>query len=265
MGLFEKKLCAICGKKKGLFGAKLKDGNYLCFDCLSKMSFSPVLGSGIELNLKAKPSELTLDEFNEYVELRQSNLEELQDFNCTKSLCGNIQIDEDAQEIIFVDNATFSNKERLYEQNPPIFKVENLALARITLSEIETGTTITGKAKAECKVYLVVGFEDPVYDVSRIEIGKRKAKEGFLSDKVTESPDIEVLTKTIASMLDWEISICEGEDVVTPAASMDSFWRMVNRAKSRGYMSSDEIRECLKNYYGRDKAAIREIRKTYDL
>ena len=251
--------------KKGLLGTKLKDGNYLCGDCSAKMCYTPAPFSGIEMHRKVNQSELTLDEYHDFVELRNRNLDELNEFNCTKSLCGNIQIDEDAQEIIFIDNATFSNKERLYEVNPPVFKIENMALARTTNSEIQTGTTVTGKAKAECKVYLVAGFEDPVYDVIRIEIGKRKAKEGFLSDKVTESPDIEVLINTLSSMLEWEMSISAGEDVVTPAASMDSFWKMVNRAKIYGYMSSDEIRECLKNYYGRDKATIREIRKLYDL
>ncbi len=261
--LFTKKTCDSCGKKVGLFGCRLSDGNTLCAECKDKMYYTPGPFSEIEWNVKFTAKDVSFQQYNEYVAIRQKNLEDLQDFNATISLCGNIHLDEDAQELVFVSNDIFNNKAKLYADNPPVFRMKDLGMARITTSEIRTSETITGKAQAECTVYLVIGFEDPIYDVFRVKIGERKAKEGFFSDKVTESPDIQALKDKLSDMLNWEIDISNNEGADNAVTSMDSYWRMVRRALDMKYMTSDEVTDCLREYYGRDKTTIRAIRKNY--
>lgn len=263
--LFTKTTCDSCGKKVGLFGCRLTDGHALCSECKDKMYYTPGFLSSIEWNVKLEARDVTFQQYNEFVAMRQKNLEDLQDFNATISLCGTVHLDEDAQELVFVDEDIFNNKAKLYAANPPVFKMKDFAMGRITTSEIRTSETMTGKAKAECTVYLVIGFEDPIYDVLRVKIGERKAKEGFFTDKVTESPDIQVLKNKLEDMLNWETAISNEEGTDNAITSMDSYWRMVSRARVKNYMTSDEVTDCLKEHYGRDKATIREVRKIYGL
>ena len=264
MGLFDKKFCTECGKKKGLLGIKLADGNYLCADCNLKTNVT-YRNSKIDMRRTAIDKTMDIDTYRSAVAYRKVNLEKLEQFEATVSLCGVVQIDEDAQQIVFVDNSTYNNREWLYQQNPPVYNFSDLAFTRITYSSVESSTTLMGNAKAECTVYLVAGFEDPLYDVIRVEIGKITVKEGFFSDKTIVSPDIEKLTAVISSMMDWEIAWSAENDVTTPAASMDAYWRLAKRAKDEFFITDEEVKECLHNYYGKDRKLIKEIRKTYGL
>ncbi|MBE5887626.1 MAG: hypothetical protein E7283_02180 [Lachnospiraceae bacterium] len=261
MGLFEKKFCAACGNEKGLFGKKLKDGNHLCKKCSSKWVYQ--FNGSVNIKIKRKCSSLTLDEYNEFVEMRERNLEELQEFSRTKSLCGIMQIDEDAQEIVFIDNATFSKTEKLYEKNPPVFKAENLVLSELTYSASTEGKTITGKATLESSVYLVFAFEDPLYDVGRICIGTIKAVAGTWTDKVTESPEIKEVIDTINEMREWGLKMALESDI--PMYSDDCFWRAVSRAQEYDYLTKYGVKDILHRRLGNDRALIRETKKKYNL
>lgn len=265
MGLFDAKLCAECGRKKGLFGTKLSDGQYLCGDCATAFThFEPL--SQIKFNQKVQLKELNLVQYQDQLARRRNNLEELEDFSATKSFCGFIQIDEDTQQLLFVEDRTFRNEKKLREINPPIFKIENLAFMRLTFQDGEVETGITGKPKMESKVFMVLGFEDPIYDVIRLEIGKITSKTGMFGGVKTKvSPDIDALTKTISDMMSWEISWSADHDVVTPASDMDAYWRLAKRAKDYGYITTEDITECLRSYYGKDRIKIREVKKLYKL
>lgn len=265
MGLFDKKFCAVCGKKKGILGIKLSDGEYLCSDCAGKFEhFEPLLQ--VRANKRVNLKDLTLLQYRDQLARRENNREELQEFQADKSFCGFIQVDVDAQQLLFVENRMFENKKKLLEANPPIFKVENLAFMRLTFQDGEVETTITGKPKMETKMFLVLGFEDPVYDVLRVEIGKITAKTGMFGNvKTKTSPDAENLTKLISDMVSWEISWSADHDVLTPASDMDSYWRLARRAKDYGYITSEDITECLRNYYGKDRIRIKETKKKYGL
>ncbi len=264
MGLFDAKYCEICGKRKGLLGYKLADGKYLCADCASKYYYSEYL-SNATLNKKYFPHDLTLTRYQDLVAIRDNNRFELEEFTPSKTFCGFIHIDEDAQEMVICDKSTYSNEKKRMEANPPVFKFENLAFMRLTFTQPETSTTLTGKAKAESQVKLILGFEDPLYDILCLEIGKMVTKETWRGYETKMDPEVDALLETIDAMMSWEIAWSNDHDVMTPAADMDAYWRLAARAKQLGYLTSDDIKTCLQNYYGKDRAKIREIKKTYGL
>ena len=77
MGLFDRKICNICGSKIGLFGnRKLQDGN-LCKNCASKLSpwFSDRRSS-------------TVDEIRAQLEYREKNQQLVNAFNITRIMGG---------------------------------------------------------------------------------------------------------------------------------------------------------------------------------
>lgn len=264
MGLFDKKLCTICGKKKGLFGYKLADGNYLCADCADKYAHN-ALFDGAKYHKKYTPSDLTLTQYQDFVAMRENNLYELEEFSPSKTFLGFIHIDEDAQEMVISEGSVFSNKKKLMESNPPVFEFENLAFVRVVFSAPEESTTLTGKAKVESQIRIILGFVDPLYDIICINAGKMVTKDSMFGIKTTVNPEIKELMHTIDDMISWEISWSADNDVMTPAADMDAYWKLAKRAKDLGYLSGDDIRECLRNYYGKDRARIREVKKTYGL
>lgn len=271
MGLFDKKTCAVCGKEQRILGMKLADGNYLCSDCYPKYRYSESTTFMDAYKKEAKYhthislNDLTLEQYHALVQLREENLEELKDFQCTKSFCGIAHFDWDAAEAIFVDSSILGDKNRLYKENPPVFKMENLAFVRMTFSDKNSSVTVTGKAKAESKINLILGFDDPVYDIIYMEIGKITVKEGMFGTKTNISKDVEELMQAISDLLTWEIAWSAENDVDIPATNMDSYWRLAKKAKDRGYLSSDDIKDCLRNYYGKDRKLMREVKKMYDL
>lgn len=270
MGLFDKKICAVCGAKKGLLGAKLKDGIYLCSDCSVKHSFyeSYAAKDFFKKNVSYRQkllSDMTFDEYKDLVAARDENLEELKEFCRTSSYCKVVQIDEDAREMVFIDSMIFDDQKRLFKENPPVFKTENLSFARLTFSKAEETKSLTGNVKLQSTIHLVLGFVDPLYDIIRIELGKLTVKSGFFGTKSSMTPEVSELMDKIASILNWEVSWSVENDVMTPATDMDAYWTLAKRARLYGYLTDEDIRACLQNYYGRDRKKLREVKKTYGL
>lgn len=265
MGLFDTKYCAVCNNKKGLFGYKLKDGTHLCRKCGKKFAYDDFV-LGVTYHRHRELSDITMQQYEHLVGLREENLQELAEFDATKTFCGFIQIDEHAQEITFLEKVFFENMKDRQKYNPPVFKFEKLAFVRIITTEPETSTTVTGGAKAESKVRLLLGFVDPVYDIICLDIGKITSKTGMFGGiKTKMSPEIEKLTEVIDSMVSFEIDWSLEHDMLTPASDMDAYWRMAKRAKDLGYLQSEDIKDILQSYCGKDRAKIREIKKTYGL
>lgn len=263
MGLFEKKYCAVCGGKKGLFGYKLTDGNYLCRKCEQKYWYSTF---GATYNRKFATKDLVLEQYNALVEHREANLEELQEFHPTASYRGIVHIDEDALEMIIADQSVVNNKKLLLADNPPVFKMENLVFAIPTFGKDEETKDMNGNVKKiERKVYLVLAFEDPVYDILHLEIGKIVTKSGLFSIKSSMTPEITEMLNKIGTLMDGEVSWLDEEGELTPMANMDTYWRLLVRARNCNFLSSEDVRSCLHKYCGKDRKLMREIQKTYGL
>jgi hypothetical protein len=265
MGLFTKVTCAICGKETRFSKIKLAGGDYICADCSHAMHFHHNDLQGVFERTKIPTGKLTLEEVKSYHEIRKQNLEQLQTFNWTDSLGLEFQIDKNSNQVIFADFFTCDNKKKLLEKNPPVFKMENLAFMHLTFSDVTTSQTVTLKETAQSQAYLILGFEDPVFDVFKVEIGKLKAKEGFFSDKVKGGKKIEKIFDTVLEMKNAAIAKAEADNVLIPANSMDSFWKMLSRAYYMGYVSSKDVKNYLSQYCGKDKNLIREIKKEYNL
>lgn len=271
MGLFDKKTCAACGNKKGLLGSKLADGNYLCSNCSMKyfyiesFEFMDKNKKEAKYHTKIREDKITLEEYHKLIQLRERNLEELQNFNCTKSYGEIVHIDVDNARMIFVDKIIFENKKRLYKENPPVFKMADLAFARMTFSEDKESVSITGAAKVESKILLTLGFEDPVYDIIHMEVGRITAKSGLFGTRSKAPKDIAELMQVVGSILEWDVAWDDDCDLDVPDICMDSYWKLAKKANDHGYMSRDDLKMCLKNYYGKDKKLMREVKKKYDL
>lgn len=265
MGLFSKVTCSICGKQTRFSKTKLADGNYICTSCYIGSRYLADSFLGVKVGVKHDMKELTLEDVNSLYEIRRQNLNEVQNFKCTTPLGKNMVVDEDAGKIIFEDYLSYTQKKGFLKKNPYVFNVENLALIHTIFSETETSQTITGKAKAESKAYLILGFEDPVYDIVKVEIGKLTAKSGILFDKVKGVSKIEDIRNTIEKMRDKAITKAEANNVLIPANSADSFWKLLSEASYNGYVTSREVKEYLKQYCGNDRNMIKEIKATYNL
>ena len=67
------------------------------------------------------------------------------------------------------------------------------------------------------------------------------------------------------SMRDKAIEEAASKNILVPANNMDSFWTMLSRASFMGYVSSSEVKDYLKQYCGKDKTLIREIKAKYNI
>ena len=100
MGLFDKKICDICGGKIGLLGnRKLEDGN-LCKDCAAKLSpwFSERRQSTVE-DIRAQLAD------------REENQAKVEAFNATRTVGENtiVYLDEDNRRFIVSTSRNFRN------------------------------------------------------------------------------------------------------------------------------------------------------------
>ncbi len=264
MGLFSKEACAICGKETRFSKIKLADGNYICGKCSSEIHYKHDDFQGIYDRTKLENKKMSLEEVNSYYEIRKQNLEELKNFKCSMPLGKNILIDEQSNQLVLFDYFSYTTN-KLLEKNPPIFKLKDLAFMHLAFSEIKESQTVTGKGTAESNAYLILGFEDPVFDVFKVEIGKIKAKEGLFFDKVKGTSKVEEIYDAISAMRNAAIAEAEANGTVIPANNIDSFWTMLSRASFMGYVSSSEVKDYLKQYCGKDKTLIREIKAKYNI
>lgn len=265
MGLFSKEACAICGTETRFTKIKLAGGKYICSKCDYDMYFHHNYLQGIHENVKIPAKNLTLEQVKAYLEIRQKNLQELKTFNWTESLGLEFQIDENSNQVIFADYSTCTKQDKLLAKNPPVFKMENLAFMHLAFSETESSQTATLKATAESQASLILGFDDPVFDVFKVDIGKLKAKQGLLFDKVKGGDKIQKITDKLTDMRDRAIEAAEEAGISVPANNIDLFWKMLASSYYKGYITAKEVKDYLKQYCGNDRAMIKEIKNTYNL
>lgn len=205
MGLFTKVTCAICGKETRFSKTKLADGNYICGNCLGETYYMHDVFQGINASTKLDYKKMTLNDIKLCYEIRKQNLSELETFKCTQPLGSNIHLDEYNHKVIFVDYFLATSQKKLLEKNPPVFKLKNLTYIDVEFSQDKESMTVTGKPTVESQAFLILKFDDPVYDSFKIEIGKLKAKSGLLFDKVTGDKKIKNILDTITAARDAAI------------------------------------------------------------
>ena len=121
MGLFDKKICDVCGNSIGLLGnRKLTDGN-LCKDCAAKLSpwFSDRRSS-------------TVAEIKEQLAYREDNLRKLADFKPSLTLGGDehkVHVDEQAKTFIVTRSSNWE------KANPDIISLSQVKDCRLDITE----------------------------------------------------------------------------------------------------------------------------------
>ncbi|HHW94195.1 MAG TPA: DUF4428 domain-containing protein [Clostridiaceae bacterium] len=122
MGLFDRKICDICGGKCGLLGGKkVKDGR-LCSDCAKKQS--PYLPGR---------KNFTVEEMKQHLEDRERNQEMIDQFAPTRTIGQYLKLYiDDERGLWFVTSAR-----RYQEVNPDIFQADQVLGARVDVDRNE--------------------------------------------------------------------------------------------------------------------------------
>ncbi len=121
-GLFNKKVCDLCGGEIGLLGnRKLDDGN-CCKACAAKLSpwFSERRHS-------------TVAEIKEQLEYRESNLEEVKAFNTTRTIASDrwtLLVDEGSRKFILT-----RNPRKIEDENPDVISLSDVTGCRLDVDE----------------------------------------------------------------------------------------------------------------------------------
>ena len=141
MGLFDKKICDICGEKIGLLGnRKLDDGN-LCKDCAKKLSpwFEDRRHS-------------TVEDIKRQLEYREKNKKAVMDFCITRQINTrnyNVFIDDNK------GNFTVARKQDVNE-NPDIVPLSAIVQCRVDVDQQQQEETYTKDGET-------VSYQPPVY------------------------------------------------------------------------------------------------------
>ena len=142
MGLFDKKICDICGEKIGLLGnRKLDDGN-LCKNCAKKLSpwFEERRHS-------------TVEDIKRQLEYRENNKKAVMDFCITRQI-------STRNYTVFIDdhkrNFTVARKLDVNE-NPDIVPLSAIVQCRVEVDRQQIEKTYTKDGKT-------VSYQPPIYD-----------------------------------------------------------------------------------------------------
>ncbi|MBR1899674.1 MAG: DUF4428 domain-containing protein [Lachnospiraceae bacterium] len=124
-GLFDKKICAICGGEIGLLGnRKLEDGN-CCKNCAAKLSpwFDERRHS-------------TVEQIKEQLAYREENLKAVENFHTTRTIAcdrWNVLLDEDARKFILT-----RDPRKITETNPDVISFSDITGCRVDVDEDRT-------------------------------------------------------------------------------------------------------------------------------
>ncbi len=118
MGLFDKKVCELCGAKAGLISrTKIQDGDYICGDCRKKMS-----------SLTTGFSEMSLDDVKEQIRLKEEN-----DRRYQTDFVNSRQFDIDARHPVMAVDDEHGEFVILTDKNPDIFSFDDIASYNVDL------------------------------------------------------------------------------------------------------------------------------------
>ena len=120
MGLFDKKICGVCGDKIGLFGnRKLEDGN-LCGNCAKKLS--PLFND-------RRTS--TVDSIKQQLAYREANKQEISRFNVSRQFgeSDKVLVDDSARKFIV------TSAENWQSENPDIIAFSQVTNFQLDIEE----------------------------------------------------------------------------------------------------------------------------------
>lgn len=188
-GLFDKKICAICGGEIGLLGnRKLEDGN-CCKNCAAKLSpwFDERRHS-------------TVEQIKEQLAYREENLKAVESFHTTRTIAcdrWNVLLDEDARKFILT-----KDPRKITETNPDVISFSDITGCRTDVDEDRTEEKREVKRgdKTEYVSYnpprytyrynfkYIINVNNPYFDDMKFELNsssveiKSDASSGFSSD-----------------------------------------------------------------------------------
>ena len=188
-GLFDKKICAICGGEIGLLGnRKLEDGN-CCKNCAAKLSpwFDERRHS-------------TVEQIKEQLAYREENLKAVENFHTTRTIAcdrWNVLLDEDARKFILT-----KDPRKITETNPDVISFSDITGCRTDVDEDRTEEKREVKRgdKTEYVSYnpprytyrynfkYIINVNNPYFDDMKFELNsssveiKSDASSGFSSD-----------------------------------------------------------------------------------
>ena len=146
-GLFDKKICAICGGEIGLLGnRKLEDGN-CCKKCAAKLSpwFDERRHS-------------TVEQIKEQLAYREENQKAVEAFHTTRSIKADswsVLLDEDANKFMLT-----KNPRKIAEENPDVISFSDITGVRMDVNEDSDEIKRTIKQGDETKE---VSYNPPRY------------------------------------------------------------------------------------------------------
>ena len=174
MGLFDKKICDICGGKIGLLGnRKLEDGN-LCKDCARKLSpwFSERRHSSVK-------------DIREQLAYREENRAAAGKFHTTRSIgkYTKLLLDEDARKF------TVTDAQDLFEANPDVLDFAQLTGCELDIEEsrheLKTkdaqGKLVSyspPRYEYSYNFYVCIGVNHPYFDQIRYSLSNGYVKTG---------------------------------------------------------------------------------------
>jgi hypothetical protein len=175
MGLFDKKVCDLCGEKIGLLGTrKLEDGN-MCKDCAKKLSpfFSDRRRS-------------TVSEIKDQLDYREANKDEVAKFNVTRTMGDRMKIllDEDQRKFIATSSGRWKN------ENPDVIAFSQVTGCRSEVRESKSeikmkksdGTEVSynpPRYDIDYDIYVTINVNSPYFDEIEFQLnGSRIEQRG---------------------------------------------------------------------------------------
>lgn len=238
----KKKKCSVCRNRRGFIGSvRLKDGNGLCIKCAKKAKFSNL---NFKYDLYKEIYEMNLEEVVSLIKSREENRERLKHFEASKSFCGCVQIDEYKKEILFVKDSLYKKKRRLYKKNPPIFKVEELMIAKpiYFFSEDKKEEKRTG---IRMDIEYFVGTLHPFINGFGIKLKKNvKCCEKNVDDEVEEMQQILKFMSRPKTNENQRITVKKEEWL-----NKEKYVKKLRLGVKKGYFEKEHLVEFLKLYY----------------
>jgi hypothetical protein len=133
MGLFDRKICDICGGKCGLLGGKkVKDGR-LCSDCAKKQS--PYLPGR---------KNFTVEEMKQHLADRERNQEMINEFVPTRTIGRHLKLYiDDGSGLWFI-----TSTRRYQDDNPDLFQADQVLGARVDIDRDEREVVVQAAVPA---------------------------------------------------------------------------------------------------------------------
>lgn len=242
MGLFDKKVCAHCGKMCGVLDRdKLKDGQFLCWDCCEL--------AGKKFNA----FENTYEQYRALVEGDSENDLKLQAFSTSRIFYNRIFVDLTNRWVIVTDKPTFGDED-LLKKGRHVYNLNDLLLFSLDHGEIEKELSgLTTIVKTDLHAVMVFDDSFPCA-LNDVVVKEREIEEKGLLNKRLESlyyeEDLELMGYADdvlgAKGLTKPTPLEKGETLesLNPHAA---YFNLLFDLENRDVLESEQVNRILKN------------------